>query len=70
MPTPPLLPGALDLALRYRCSVHDAVYVATALESNAVLVTAERGGRGPRLSIEALARGLAAELPVKLLGAV
>ena len=60
VPTPPLLPQALDLALRYRCSVYDAVYVATALESGAVLVTAD----------EALARGLAAELPVKLLGAV
>ncbi len=60
VPTLPLLPQALDLALRYRCSVYDAVYVVTALQLNSVLVTADA----------ALARGLAAELPVKLLGAI
>ncbi len=58
-PTAGLGPAPI-IALRYRCSVYDALYVATALESNAVLVTAD----------EALARGLAAELPVKLLGAI
>jgi predicted nucleic acid-binding protein len=54
-----LVPRALRLAVEYRRTVYDSVYVALALRVNAILITAD----------ERLANALAAQLPVKWLGA-
>ena len=55
-----LLPAALAIAFKYDRSVYDCLYVALAVESKTELVTAD----------ERLANALAAQLPVKWLGAV
>jgi predicted nucleic acid-binding protein len=58
--TAPLLEDALDLAMAFDRSVYDCVYVALAVATNRMLVTAD----------ERLANALAAYLPVRWLGAV
>jgi len=55
-----LLPEALTIAFRYDRSVYDCLYVALAVESKTELITAD----------ERLANALAAQFPVKWLGAV
>jgi predicted nucleic acid-binding protein len=55
-----LLDEALAIALAFQRSVYDSLYVALAVESKSTLITAD----------EKLANALAAELPVKWLGAV
>lgn len=54
-----LMPEALRIAFAYDRSIHDALYVALAVQSKAELITAD----------ERLANALAAHLPVKWLGA-
>jgi predicted nucleic acid-binding protein len=55
-----LLSEALTIALKYDRSVYDCLYVALAVESKTELITAD----------ERLASALAAQFPVKWLGAV
>jgi len=59
-PSLPLLREALQIAADYRRPVYDALYVALAVASNAVLLTAD----------ERLANALAARFPIRWLGAV
>jgi predicted nucleic acid-binding protein len=59
-PTLPLLNDAYTIAESFDRSVYDALYVALAIASNYVLVTAD----------EKLANAVAAHFPVKWLGAV
>ena len=54
------VPKALQLAVRHQRTVYDCLYVALALQSQAELITAD----------ERLANALAAQFPVKWLGAV
>jgi len=54
------VPKALQLAVHHHRTVYDCLYVALALQSRAELITAD----------ERLANALAAQLPVKWLGAV
>jgi predicted nucleic acid-binding protein len=55
----PLVPRALELALRLDESVYDCLYVAAAIESEAALVTADarlaRAARGVVAEVELLA---------------
>ena len=60
VPSTILLPEAMTIAFKYDRSVYDCLYVALALESKSELITAD----------ERLANALAAQLPVKWLGAV
>lgn len=55
-----LVPQALDLAVTYGRTVYDSLYVALAMQSKSELITAD----------ERLANALAAQLPVKWLGAL
>ena len=55
-----LVPQALQLAVHHQRTVYDCLYVALALQSRAELITAD----------ERLANALAAQMPVKWLGAV
>lgn len=59
IPSHDLLPKALQLAVTYRRTVYDSLYVALAMQSQSVLITAD----------ERLANALAARFPVKWLGA-
>jgi predicted nucleic acid-binding protein len=54
------VPEALELALHYRRTVYDSLYVVLAVHSKADLITAD----------ERLANALAARFPVKWLGAL
>lgn len=60
LPATRLLPDALSIALAFDRSAYDSMYVAAALQSKSVLVTAD----------EKLANATAARLPVKWLAAV
>lgn len=59
-PSRPLLPEAFSIAVNFQRSVYDAVYVALAVTSNRLLVTAD----------ERLANALAAHFPVRWLGSI
>ena len=59
-PSGPLLPEAFSIAVNFQRSVYDAVYVALAVTSNRLLVTAD----------ERLANALAAHFPVRWLGSI
>ena len=59
-PSAPLLPEAFSIAVSFERNVGDAVYVALAVASNRLLITAD----------ERLANALAAHFPVRWLGAV
>jgi predicted nucleic acid-binding protein len=59
-PTPPLLKDAYLIAESFERSVYDSIYVALAIASNYLLVTAD----------EKLANAVAAHFPVRWLGAV
>ena len=59
-PSHPLLGDAFKIATRFACTVYDCTYVALAVASDCVLVTAD----------ERLANTLAAHLPVRWLGSV
>jgi len=59
-PSSPLLPEAFSIAVHFERSVYDAVYVALAVTSNRLLVTAD----------ERLANALAAHFPVRWLGSM
>jgi len=59
VPSTILLPEAMTIAFKYDRNVYDCLYVALALESKSELITAD----------ERLANALAAQLPVKWLGA-
>ena len=59
-PTLPLLESAYSIAESFQRSVYDSVYVALAIASNYVMVTAD----------ERLANAVAAHFPVRWLGAV
>jgi predicted nucleic acid-binding protein len=60
VPSQPLLPEAISIALDFSASVYDCLYVALAMESECDLITAD----------ERLANALAARFPVKWLGAI
>ena len=59
IPSYDLVPKALQLAVTNRRTVYDSLYVALAMQSQSVLITAD----------ERLANALAARFPVKWLGA-
>ena len=59
-PSSPLLPEAFSIAINFQRCVYDAVYVALAVTSNRLLVTAD----------ERLANALAAHFPVRWLGSI
>jgi predicted nucleic acid-binding protein len=59
-PSHPLLRDAFTIAARFQCTVYDCIYVALAVASGRLLVTAD----------ERLANTLAAHLPVRWLGSV
>ena len=59
IPSYELVPKALHLAVTHRRTVYDSLYVALAMQSRSVLITAD----------ERLANALAARFPVKWLGA-
>lgn len=60
VPSYPLLRNAYTIATRFQCTVYDCTYVALAIASERLLVTAD----------ERLANALAAHLPVRWLGSV
>jgi len=60
LPSLPLLRDAFMIALAFRRSVYDSIYVALAIASNRMLVTAD----------ERLANAVAAHFPVRWLGAL
>ena len=59
-PSHPLLRDAFTIATRFQCTVYDCTYVALAVASGRLLVTAD----------ERLANALAAHFPVRWLGSV
>jgi len=59
-PSGPLLQDAFTIAVHFQRSVYDAVYVALAALTNRMLVTAD----------ERLAHAMAAQFPVRWLGAI
>lgn len=61
VPTPPLVPAALDLADRLGHPVHDCLFLALAIQLDLLLVTADA-------QFVANCRGQLPDLPVRLLG--
>jgi predicted nucleic acid-binding protein len=59
-PSHSLLRDAFTIAVRFECTVYDCIYVALAISSDRLLVTAD----------ERLAKALAAHFPVRWLGSV
>lgn len=60
VPSHPIIPIALDLAISSNCTVYDCLYVTLAMESSAQLITAD----------EQLFQSLHAVAPVKWIGSI